>query len=70
MKHRTPLDETICSILAGYRRIAVVGLSDKPWRDSHRVARYLMENGYEVVPVNPGLPEVMVLKCYPDLRAG
>jgi len=70
MKHRTPLDETICSILADCRRIAVVGLSNKPWRDSHRVTRHLIENSYEVVPVNPELTEVMGLKCYPDLRAG
>jgi hypothetical protein len=35
------------------RRIVVVGLSPKPWRDSHRVALYLQERGYEILPVYP-----------------
>ena len=33
--------------------IAVVGLSPNPQRDSHRVARYLQEQGYRIIPVNP-----------------
>lgn len=40
-------------LLARARRIAVVGLSPKPDRDSHRVARYLQARGYEIVPVYP-----------------
>ncbi|MDN5346986.1 MAG: uncharacterized protein PWP65_550 [Clostridia bacterium] len=47
--------------------IAIVGLSDKPDRDSHRVARYLQEEGYRIIPVNPSLEEVLGEKCYPDL---
>lgn len=49
------------------RTIAVVGMSDKPWRASRNIGRYLAENGYHVLPVNPSLPEVAGLKCYPDL---
>jgi predicted CoA-binding protein len=48
-----PDDEAIRRLLAGVRRIAVVGLSPKPHRDSHRVARYLIAQGYEVIPVYP-----------------
>jgi len=47
--------------------IAVVGMSDKPWRASHNIGRYLVMQGYRVLPVNPRLKEVMGLTCYPDL---
>ena len=47
--------------------IAVVGMSDKTWRASHNIGRYLMAQGYHVFPVNPLLTEVLGLKCYPDL---
>jgi uncharacterized protein len=45
----------------------VVGLSDKPDRDSNRIARYLQEQGYRVLPVNPMLKEVLGEKAYPSL---
>ncbi|MDE3186080.1 MAG: CoA-binding protein [Acidobacteriota bacterium] len=51
------------------RTIAVVGMSDKPWRASHNIGRYLAENGYRVLPVNPALSEVLGLASYPDLDA-
>ena len=60
----TPLE-----VLGAYRKIAVVGLSDKPGRPSHSVASFLMSRGYEIIPVNPGLDEVLGLKCYPDLKS-
>jgi predicted CoA-binding protein len=48
-------DDTIKTILATTRRIALVGASAKPWRPSHAVMRFLLDRGYEVTPVNPGL---------------
>jgi hypothetical protein len=59
----------IDEMLREARTIAVVGMSDKTWRASHNIGRYLKENGYRVVPVNPALSEVIGLKCYPDLEA-
>jgi hypothetical protein len=59
----------IGEMLRGARTIAVVGMSDKTWRASNNIGRYLAENGYRVVPVNPALGEVMGLKCYSDLDA-
>ena len=55
-------------ILAGAKVIAVVGLSDKPDRDSYGVAAYLQRAGYRIVPVNPGAREVLGETSYPDLR--
>jgi len=48
-------DGQIREVLAGTRRIALVGASNKPERPSYGVMRFLLENGFEVVPVNPGL---------------
>jgi predicted CoA-binding protein len=64
-----PSDETIRSILAESKTIAVVGISARPDRDSHRVAAYLQEEGYRIIPVNPTLEEVLGEKAYPSLEA-
>ena len=49
--------------------IAVVGMSGKPDRASHRVGQYLMSRGYEIIPVNPGETEILGQKSYPNLRS-
>lgn len=54
-------------ILAYAKRIAVVGLSDDPYSSSYDVAASLLENGYEIVPVNPTINEVFGLHSYPSL---
>ena len=51
------------------KTVAVVGMSDKSWRASHNIGRYLAANGYRVLAVNPALSEVLGMKCYPDLDA-
>lgn len=61
------MDALIDRILAESRTIAVVGISDKPDRPSHVVARYLKERGYRIVPVNPALKEVLGETAYPSL---
>ena len=60
-------DPEIVEILNDSERIAVVGISSKPERASHRVASYLIDAGYDVIPVNPFQEEVLGRKCYPDL---
>lgn len=54
-------------ILARTRRIAVVGLSPDPSRSSHGVARALQQGGYEIVPVNPNVDEVLGERSWPSL---
>jgi len=49
------MDDEIFRILTETRRIALVGASNKPARPSYGVMRFLLEHGYEVTPVNPGL---------------
>lgn len=55
--HRNPDDAEIKKLLEGSRTVAVVGLSDRPYRTSHGVARALQGFGYRIFPVNPNLPE-------------
>jgi predicted CoA-binding protein len=52
---RLESDEAIAQLLAHIKRIALVGASAKPERPSHRVMQFLLDEGYEVVPINPGL---------------
>jgi predicted CoA-binding protein len=62
------MQETAARILRELRRVAVVGISDRPERDSHRVAAYLQRAGYTIIPVNPNVDEVLGLRCWPDLE--
>lgn len=61
------MDRRIETILSSSRTVAVVGISDKPDRPSHVVAKYLLERGYRVIPVNPFLTEVLGEKAYKSL---
>ena len=62
-------EEELRRILTRARTIAVVGLSDKPDRDSNSVAAYLQAQGYRIIPVNPALTEVLGERSYPSLLA-
>ena len=61
--------DLIDEMLRTAKTIAVVGMSDKTWRASHHIGRYLSENGYRVIPVNPALGEILGMKSFPDLDA-
>jgi uncharacterized protein len=63
-----PSREEIARLLKSTRTIAVVGLSDKPDRDSYQVAAYLQERGYRIIPVNPAVREVLGEKAYARLQ--
>lgn len=48
-------DDGIRAILTQTRRIALVGASARPWRDSNHVMQFLLDRGFDVTPVNPNL---------------
>jgi len=60
-------DDDIKARLEAARRIAVLGLSPKPWRDSHKVALYLKKAGYTVIPVRGAQKEILGEKAYATL---
>jgi predicted CoA-binding protein len=53
--------------LANCKTIAVAGLSPKPHRDSFRVAKYMQDHGFRIVPINPNASEVLGEKAYASL---
>jgi predicted CoA-binding protein len=55
-------------IMTDYKRVAIVGLSADWSRPSNFAAKYLLDHGFEVIPVNPKYPEILGQKCYADLR--
>src|SRR5260370_1286123 len=61
--------EALRALPRAAKRIAVVGLSPKPWRPSHQVADYLRRAGYRIVPANPGHDTLLGERSYPGLRA-
>lgn len=66
-----PSGDEITQILKTSATIAIVGLSDKPHRDSFNVGKYLLDHGYKVIPVNPALAERgwLNIKAYPDIAS-
>ena len=60
--------QTLRRILHENRVIAVVGLSANWYRPSYFAAKYMMEHGYTIIPVNPAYTEVLGQKCYASLR--
>lgn len=69
MRHdSTP--EVIRNLLTSTKVWAVVGCSPEPARDSHRVAAFLQERGFRIIPVNPTVEgEILGEQCYPSLEA-
>lgn len=56
-------------ILTNYKCVAMVGLTTDPSKPSNRVASYLLDKGFDVIPVNPRYDEILRRQCYPDLTA-
>ena len=63
------IDSDIEKVLTQYRTVAVVGVSSDPERPSHRVAEFLQNEGYRVIPVTPKGGEILGEAVYPDLSS-
>ena len=60
MPDRPITEEEVATVLKNARTVAVVGISHKEERDSNKVAKYLQEHGYRVIPVNPDIRKYWV----------
>jgi predicted CoA-binding protein len=65
---QNPDRKEIKEILTRSKRIAVVGLSDNPGRTSYMVSEAMQNAGYEIIPVNPNVTEVLGVKAVPSLK--
>ena len=59
--------DPIREVLSRAKAIAVVGLSNNPWRASHGVSAYMQAQGYKIIPVNPSITEALGETAYPSL---
>ncbi|MGE5610396.1 MAG: CoA-binding protein [Bacillota bacterium] len=55
--------------MLGAKRIGIVGLSDDPGKASFGVGQYLQQQGYEIVPINPKVQQVLGVRAWPSLAA-
>lgn len=60
-------DSDIKDMLENAKTIAILGLSPKPERDSNRVARYLKDHGYKIIPARPGQEEILGRSAFATL---
>ena len=63
MEHDSYTDAEIRDILS-LKHIAVVGMSKNDYKAAHYVPKYLSENGFDIIPVNPTTDEILGKKCY------
>ncbi len=61
-------DRDLDQVLRTSRTIAVVGLSANPGRDSYSVSRYMQQQGYTIIPVNPTVAEVLGVQSVAELE--
>lgn len=61
------VNRDIPEYLKRYRKIAVVGISSDPTRQSYKVSEYLLYQGYRIIPVNPKYDEIFGETCYKSL---
>ena len=61
------MDNSFFKDIFSFKDIAVVGLSPNPSRPSNYVSKYMLENGYNIIPVNPGYKSIFKIECFPSL---
>lgn len=68
MAIENPSRDEIGVLLKKSKRIAVVGLSGNPERTSYMVSEAMQKAGYEIIPVNPAVDEVLGVKAVASLK--
>jgi len=63
MEHDDHTDEEIRQILT-LKKVAVIGMSKNSSKAAHYVPKYLADNGFDIIPVNPTASEILGKKCY------
>ncbi len=63
----SPLSDALTDLFQRTKTIAVVGLSNDPWRASHGVSAYMQSQGYRIIPVNPHIESSLGEKSYASL---
>jgi len=63
MEHDSYTDDEIRGILS-LKRVAVIGMSKNKHKAAHYVPKYLSDNGFDIIPVNPTTDEILGKKCY------
>jgi len=63
----TSEEDLIKEILTNYKNIATIGFSKDPIKPSHQVPKFLISKGYNVIPVNPTVDEVLGRKSYKSI---
>ena len=66
MEKDTHSDEEIIEIL-NLKKVAVIGMSKHQEKAAHFVPKYLSENGFDIIPVNPNSDEILNKKCYKEI---
>ena len=61
------MDNSFFKDIFSSKNIAVVGLSPDPARPSNYVSKYMLENGYNIIPVNPGYKSIFDIECFSSL---
>ena len=67
MAKDTHSDEEIIEIL-NLKKVAVIGMSKHQEKAAHFVPKYLLENGFDIIPVNPNSDEILNKKCYKEIN--
>ena len=67
MEKDTHSDEEIIEIL-NLKKVAVIGMSKHQEKAAHFVPKYLSENGFEIIPINPNSDEILNKKCYKEIN--
>ena len=66
MEHDSHTDDEIRDILS-LKNVAVIGMSKDDHKAAHYVPKYLSENGFNIIPVNPTTDNILGKKCYPSI---